>query len=245
MKYICKAMAMETTGRDSVLQELHEFIVESKQKVASTLEQLGWDAETTLKGGNSPKKIKSDGEYECSTAGNHSVFLESEMVNDLLKKKGIYSPSLNTIEEILTAEQKLALYEYCIEKTGKLTEPEISIMIRPDEGGSKKEMTFAEIVAQKRNAKRRTARYRTGAPQSYVAELRNLIDLQMSALSQYIEGETNSSTSDRNRMRSGEFRKSTERSSKPSRHEDYKRERKTHKHKKHKCISPERYKHRR
>lgn len=42
-------MAMETTGRDSVLQELHEFIVESKQKVASTLEQLGWDAETTLK----------------------------------------------------------------------------------------------------------------------------------------------------------------------------------------------------
>lgn len=120
-----------------------------------------------------------------------------------------------------------------------------SIRIRPDEGGSKKEMTFAEIVAQKRNAKRRTARYRTGAPQSYVAELRNLIDLQMSALSQYIEGETNSSTSDRNRMRSGEFRKSTERSSKPSRHEDYKRERKTHKHKKHKCISPERYKHRR
>lgn len=103
-----------------------------------------------MQGGNSPKKIKSDGEYECSTAGNHSVFLgkicvnytslnsnhmqffyfllESEMVNDLLKKKGIHCPSSNTIEEILTAEQKLALYEYCIEKTGKLTEPEISIM---------------------------------------------------------------------------------------------------------------------
>ncbi|XP_037935415.1 pre-mRNA-splicing factor 38B-like [Teleopsis dalmanni] len=170
---------------------LKDFLQKSKQRLERILHRS--KIKTELKNltskkleDNTANLNKNDPPLPESFMSNeYTVKLDQNELQKLLSNKTIKIPErFSDLQVNFNCEQKLKIYEYVLQRTGKFSEPELKIPFYNE--GNK---TFAEIVAaENRERKQKQRRHRKSKP-THIEEVRSLVELQMLAMEQYMKKE--------------------------------------------------------
>lgn len=114
----------------------------------------------------------------------HSLHLEATLLKDILGKSQSAPNSWWELVANFSTLERLRLYNFVLDKTGHLQEPELKISF--DDG--QKALSMADIL--RLQTKKKKAKYRVpkARPTSYTEELRGLIEIQMDAYCEYLVG---------------------------------------------------------
>ncbi|XP_055380633.1 uncharacterized protein MAL13P1.304-like, partial [Condylostylus longicornis] len=193
---------MQHNERNKKIEDLKNYLIDAETRIKNILEKLNWNKEDTLKEFNSNSGIKTENNKEDSEdllypetyKQLHTITLDQKDLSKIFQDDNTNSEipkelpnKFSDMQTKFDRKQKLKIYDYVIEKTGKYSEPEIFSLPTKEENSKEERRSFANIVALRRDIKRRRLKYRIGKdpPLSTTEEFRNLIEIQMGALEEY------------------------------------------------------------
>ncbi|XP_055606017.1 uncharacterized protein LOC129754155 [Uranotaenia lowii] len=194
--------------RASAIERFSKCIETAETFVADMLAQFNWSRDSlkeTSKIASKPKKEpKFEFQQSCLKANDpYSVRIDQTTQEAIINNTALDDKTSHEIDSLhnaryipssfedlvtnFTAEDRLAIYQYVIDKTPKTNHvAEIEMRFKKKDK-DEKPTSLAEIAAYRRETRRRNPKYRVAKnPLSYKEEIAQLIQLQTETMAEYL-----------------------------------------------------------